>query len=88
MGELDVGVGERVTIGQLESMNENKSLRGLGKLLETDDGGIDRSRRPLVMRYKRAPNTTISFFFIISVTCKLTPQIRHHQRSSEDLVRP
>jgi hypothetical protein len=34
------------------------SLRGLGQLLETDDGGINRSRRPLVMRNKGTSNAT------------------------------
>jgi hypothetical protein len=58
VGELDVGVGKGVTCRQLCSDSVGFSLRGLGQLLETNDGGINRSRRPLVMRNKGTSNAT------------------------------
>jgi hypothetical protein len=60
-GRIGCGCGEGGRFDQLDSKHRGiVSLRGLGKLLETDNGGIDRSRGPLVVRYERTSDTIIS----------------------------
>jgi hypothetical protein len=59
VGELDVGMRKGVAaVSAMILLSPGYcSPRRLWQLLETNDGRVDGSRRPLVVRYERAPST-------------------------------